>query len=102
LIVGLRGWDDFIVRNANGQLFTVPTVPLSIKYLANFQLPPEPIQLAADDRFHGRIKWYVTPLAAGGDPQAKENTIWVDHDKHSELVVWWNNRLQTVRRPIDA
>lgn len=27
-IIGLKGWDDFILRNGEGQQFTIPTVPL--------------------------------------------------------------------------
>jgi len=39
-LVGLRGWDDFLVRDENGRVFTVPTVPLDAGLLAPFQLPP--------------------------------------------------------------
>jgi hypothetical protein len=32
-VIGLRGWDDFLVRDAGGHVFTIPSVPLDAKYL---------------------------------------------------------------------
>jgi hypothetical protein len=32
-VVGILGWDDFILRNQGGQLFRVPTVPLVQRYV---------------------------------------------------------------------
>jgi hypothetical protein len=32
-LVGLSGWDDFIVKDPSGALFTVPTVPLDTDFL---------------------------------------------------------------------
>ena len=39
LIVGLRGWDDFILGNRQSRYFTVPTVPLDEQYLEPFDFP---------------------------------------------------------------
>jgi len=95
-IVGLLGWDDFIVRRTSGDLFTVPTVPAIGKYLAPFR-GELPHQLEADHRT-GTIKWYVKPIVFGGDPESNENMIWVNHHKHAELVRWWNMQYQKVTR----
>src|SRR6266699_1745423 len=32
-VMGLRGWDDFLVKNVEGHTFTVPTVPVDPKYI---------------------------------------------------------------------
>jgi hypothetical protein len=100
-VVGLRGWDDLIVRDPAGALFTVPTVPLLPSDLEPFQLPESSTALERDPRFTGRIKWYVTPIVFGGDPGAGENLIWVDHERHSQLVRWWNDQYRqlTVGKP---
>ncbi|HEU4886048.1 MAG TPA: hypothetical protein VFT45_27670 [Longimicrobium sp.] len=90
-IIGLWGWDDFLVRDPAGRTFTVPTVPMSAGYQREIALPPA-APLLADDRFTGRIKWYVTPIIFGGDPEPGENLIWVSHDDHAALVTWWNAR----------
>jgi len=89
-IVGLRGWDDFIVRDANGDLFSVPTVPCIPKYLEPYELPSRMIELETDVRFAGKIKWYVKPILFGGDPSASENIQWVTRDVHARSVQWWN------------
>jgi hypothetical protein len=88
-LVGLRGWDDFLVIDQHGVLFAVPTVPLSLEYLEAFELPPE-VSLEADDSYKGKVKWYEKPLIFGGDPNAEENLMWVNHETHAQLVVWWN------------
>lgn len=38
-LLGLRRWDDFIVINSCGVMFTVPTLPLNASYVAPFALP---------------------------------------------------------------
>jgi hypothetical protein len=91
-IIGLRGWDDFLLRDTAGFLYSVPTVPLAMRYLGRLSEPPCDKALEADVRFTGKIKWYVKPIVFGGNPTAQENTVWVDHAKHVELVRWWKNR----------
>ena len=88
-IAGLIGWDDFMLRDANGQTYKVPTVPLDSAHIESFEMPNN-MQLKDDSRFTGKIKWYVKPIIFGGDPQGKENLIWVTHNQHVELVNWWN------------
>jgi hypothetical protein len=91
-LLGLRSWDDFIVADEDGQLFTVPCVPLAEQYVSRCAHLPQPASLVPDERFAGRIKWYVTPIIFGGDPQLGDNVIWVPLEKHVELVIWWNAR----------
>ena len=57
-VVGLRGWDDFITRDQDGQIFTVPTVPVDAKYIVSFQMPESSHKLRTDERFISKIKWY--------------------------------------------
>lgn len=92
-IIGLKGWDDFIVSSIDGHLFTVPTVPLVQKYMEPFSLPA-PLRLDADQRFTGKIKWYVKPIVFGGDATAKENLTWLSHEQHAQAVVWWNEQFR--------
>jgi hypothetical protein len=95
-VIGLRGWDDFIVRDAQGDMHTVPTVPLEPQYVTPYVLPDHP-SLEPDSRFVGKIKWYVKPLVFGGDPNAEGNTAWVTHEQHGELVVWWNTKYKELK-----
>lgn len=96
-IVGLRGWDDFILRSAMGRHHLVPTVPLDAQYLSEFALPEASAALEADPRFSGKIKWYVKPIIFGGDPKEGENLSWVSHDQHAQLVQWWNNMYRDIK-----
>ena len=91
VLIGLRGWEDFLVIAPSGSLLTVPTVPLDLRHAAAFALP-EQIALELDSRFEGKIKWYVKPLAFGGVADDQANLAWVTHDQHAELVRWWNEQ----------
>ena len=97
LIVGLKGWDDFIVKGPDGRLATVPTVPIVAERLAPLQIPIDPRQVHPDDRLRGKVKWHTKPVVFGGDPLARENTIWVSLDQHIRLVKWWNDQYQQVK-----
>jgi hypothetical protein len=96
-VMGLRGWDDFIVRDGHGGSFTVPTVPVDSQYLAPFGVPAPGVRLKADARYTGKIKWYIKPLVFGGDPQLAENVTWVDYEQHGQLVRWWNDQYRAAR-----
>jgi hypothetical protein len=89
-IAGLKGWDDFIVVDDSGQLFTVPTVPLVSEYLAPTTIKLDPAGLRGDPRFKGQIKWYRTPVVFGGSPTDKANMMWITYDVHQEAVRAWN------------
>ena len=67
-VVGLRSWDDFIIRDATQCFHTVPTVPLAEQYIKPFTTRIESSELRQDSRLAGRIKWYVKPIVFGGDP----------------------------------
>jgi len=96
-ILGIRSWDDFIVRGASGGVFTVPTVPMDPQYLAAWTLPRDSALLKPDLRFTGRIKWYTKPLVFGGDARDPANTLWVSHEQHMQLVTWWNLQYREMR-----
>ncbi|MBI5486437.1 MAG: hypothetical protein HY905_03805 [Deltaproteobacteria bacterium] len=95
-IVALVGWDDFLVVDGGGRRFRVPTVPLDTRYLEADGRSFEDVQLAADDSFKGRIKWYLQPLCFGGDPRRGPNMTWVDFATHQQLVRFWNERYRRV------
>jgi hypothetical protein len=95
-LLGLRGWDDFIVEDPSGARFIVPTVPLLLSNLSAFENNDQP-ELEADARVRGRIKWYITPLVFGGDPNLSDNVTWVTVDQHTQLVAWWNDKYRELR-----
>src|SRR5690242_17092650 len=39
-VIGLRGWDDFILQDLTGRTYRVPTVPAIARYLSPYDLPP--------------------------------------------------------------
>lgn len=89
-IVGLKGWDDFVLVNSSGDYFCVPTVPLTAEYLEPLAFPTERLRLEEDERYLNRLKWYVQPLAFGGDATDQTNIAWLALDAHIEAVRWWN------------
>jgi hypothetical protein len=89
-IIGLKGWDDFIVKGVDGLLVTVPTVPIVSEYLAPLSFSIKTNQINPDERLAGKVKWYTKPMVFGGDPTAKENMVWVTLEQHVQLVKWWN------------
>ncbi|MFI5013658.1 MAG: hypothetical protein ACHQAY_15060 [Hyphomicrobiales bacterium] len=97
-LLGLKGWDDFIVQEASGACFTVPTVPLSSEYLESYVIPSSRGEQTPDDRGwpplddqgRAKIKWYLQPVFFGGDPRPGDNLTWVTLEEHAELVRWWN------------
>jgi hypothetical protein len=98
-IVGLMGWDDFIVRDARQVLHLVPTVPLGPKYLRTLAAPIVREVLERDPRWEGRIKWWLKPIVFGGDPKDEGNVTWVTPMQHAQLVRWWNDQYQSMVRP---
>ena len=85
-LVGLSGWDDFILRDASGKFFTVPTVPLLRERLQPLAYDIATSNLQPDPRFTDRIKWYIQPLVFGGDPSSDQNMTWVSLDQHTDAV----------------
>jgi hypothetical protein len=47
-VIGLRGWDDFILRDAAGQTYSVPTIPATRQHLSPFALPDASVSLTPD------------------------------------------------------
>ncbi|HYO75169.1 MAG TPA: hypothetical protein VE010_01800 [Thermoanaerobaculia bacterium] len=99
LVVGLRGWDDFILQDRSGSLFTVPAVPLDHKHLKPYVLSRDAAELQTDSRRCGLIKWCVQPLVFGGDPLDQSNITWLSHETHVRAVRWWNDLYERVQNP---
>lgn len=95
-VAGLREWDDLIVRDAGGQFFTVPTVPITGENLQRYDFDLDLASLEADGQMRGKIKWYVTPLIFGGDPSDSENTAWITLEQHVAAVRWWNAKYREI------
>jgi len=96
-IVGLIGWDDFVLRDSDGGLFRGPTVPLDTKRFSRLSLPWDEMNLQSDERLVGKVKWYTKPILFGGTPGLGENLVWVDHRTHSQLVKWWNAQYRSIQ-----
>jgi hypothetical protein len=96
LLVGLKGWDEFIVINPSGALQVVPTVPLDASQTIPYVLP-QPISLQPDSRFANKIKWYLKPLVFGGSPTDDTNVAWISHVQHAEVVRWWNEQYRQAK-----
>lgn len=96
-IVGLKGWDDFILSDSEGNYHVVPTVPLTKEELRHYSFPATPLKLQVDGKFTGRVKWYVKPTIFGGSPTQKENIAWLSHDQHVKAVIFWNKTYFDVR-----
>ncbi len=96
-IVGLRGWDDFIVRDSASHTYSVPTIVPERPQLPRFVIPDSRTVLQPDERFTGKIKWYVKPIVFGGSPDLGENMVWVTHEQHAQLVRWWNEKCRQLR-----
>src|SRR5580765_5025086 len=96
IVVGLRGWNDFLVKNVEGHTFTVPTVPVDLKYMQPIAVPEATAKLKQDERFAGKIKWYLKPPIFGGDA-SDSNTNWVTHEQHQQLVAFWNKQYRALK-----
>jgi hypothetical protein len=96
-LVGLKSWDDFILRDVKNQYFTVPTVPLDAQYVQPFVFGIDPSKLRIDERYASKIKWYIKPLVFGGDANADSNVTWLTVDEHVEAVKWWNQLYRDVQ-----
>jgi len=97
-LVGLIGWDDFILAKPDGTRCRVPTVPLDHTEMTVFDGSIADSELIADEKLIGRIKWYIKPIVFGGDPGLGENVTWVDLDAHQQLVRWWNQKYVEIKR----
>ncbi len=97
-LVGLKSWDDFILRDAKNHFFTVPTVPIAAQHIQPFAFDVAPSKLRADQRFIDKIRWFVKPLVFGGDPREDSNTTWITVDEHVEVVKWWNQMYRDLQK----
>jgi hypothetical protein len=99
-IVGLKGWDDFILCDNTEHYFMIPTVPLDVCQLSDFQLPSDTLRLESSPDLAGKIKWYIKPLVFGGDPESEGNMTWVDMESHQKLVRWWNQKYLELKQKV--
>jgi hypothetical protein len=97
-ILGLKSWDDFIVRDEEMRTFTLPTIPMDAQYLQPFELDVDSSAVLPDPRFVDKIKWYIKPIIFGGDPSANENMAWLSLDQHVEAVKYWNRLYRDVKQ----
>jgi hypothetical protein len=96
-LIGLRNWDDFILCDAAGNLFTVPTVPLIREKLRPLTAKFDAAKLEPDLRYADRIKWYIQPLVFGGSPTAQQNMTWLSFEQHTAAVKWWNDKYRELK-----
>jgi hypothetical protein len=92
-VLGLRGWDDFIVCDSQGRTFSIPTVPLELKYLSPFAVPegmenggpssrrafPRQDKMVFEAHF---VRW-------GSQCQRKHEVG--EPGEHAQPVRWWND-----------
>src|ERR1022692_108596 len=71
-VVGLKGWDDFILCDTNAKYYTVPTVPLSKEEIRSYSFPAETLKLKSDVRLANKVKWYIKPIVFGGSPPERK------------------------------
>lgn len=96
VVVGISGWDDLIIRATCGATYRVPCVPLITEYVEPYVVPTDASKLEQDERFTGKIKWYINPIVFGGSPDSDENMVWLNHEQHAEVVVWWNRKYEEI------
>jgi hypothetical protein len=58
---------------------------------------PFSCSLRADAHLAGKVKWYTTPIAFGGDFGDEISLNWVTHEQHRRAVVWWNAKYQELK-----
>jgi hypothetical protein len=97
-VLGLRGWDDFIVQDSRAAVFTMPTVPLIATALSPFEQSLLSSDLRSDERFTCKIKWYIKPIIFGGDPNPGENMTWIPIQDHQPAVKYWNGLYRDLKR----
>jgi hypothetical protein len=73
------------------------SVPMDSGFLSRYVLPEAELGLVSDERFQGKIKWYMKPIVFGGEPSFEENIIWVNHEQHAQAVKWWNDLYRSVK-----
>jgi hypothetical protein len=89
MLVALRKWEVFILRDKAGQLYSILIVPLGREWLQPITWDLKRAELRRDESVKGKIK--VLPLAgsASSDPSGG-GLRWVTLPEHAELVRWWN------------
>jgi len=55
-VIGLKSWDDLLVKDGGNGVYTVPTVPLAREHLASCPSVPRGDVLSRDARFNNKLK----------------------------------------------
>lgn len=99
-VIGLKFWDDVLIRDVDGLVYSVPSVPLDRGHFRpERSAVPAARLLEPDARLSGKVRWFVKPVAFGGDPKDDGNTTWITLAQHAQVVRWWNDQYQTIRQP---
>lgn len=96
-LIGIRGWNDFILMSPEGSLMVAPTVPLRKEELERWDFKIDLSKIKSETEIGDKIKWLVTPLVFGGSPTDNENISWISIDQHIELVNWWNSKYDEIK-----
>ena len=96
-LIGLISWDDFILKDKNGAIFSVPTVPLDQQFLKPINLVIDQTKIKADSSIQDKIKWYIQPIVFGGSPTSNENIAWIDIEQHIQAVRFWNQKYKMIK-----
>ncbi len=96
-LIGIRGWNDFILMSSEGSLMIAPTIPARKEELEFWNSEINIAEIKPDTEIGNKIKWLVTPLIFGGSPTAEENVEWITIDQHVDLVNWWNSKYDELK-----
>jgi hypothetical protein len=98
-VIGLKFWDDLLIRDGDGLVYSIPSVPLDRRHFRPEQSAvPAADLLKPDARLSGKVRWFVKPIVFGGDPKDDSNTTWVTLAQHAQMVRWWNGQYQAIKQ----
>ena len=100
-LAGIYDWNYFLVTDFEGKMYSLPSLPLDIKSIKEFSLP-EKYTLETDQRYLGKVRWYLKPEIAGGNPKDGKNLVWISLELHADLVAWWNEKLSIKQSVSDS
>jgi hypothetical protein len=53
-VIGLRGWDNFILQDSTEATYCAPTIPAVADHISRYALPSRGTKLSPDIRFQGK------------------------------------------------
>jgi hypothetical protein len=84
-VIGLRGWDDFILQDSTGRTYNVPTVPAIAEYLSPYT--PRGLTLPTSLR-------YIVTASSGSDNRAAISTCRCKLSAQSRNNTGWTTGLR--------